>query len=216
MTYDANPLSRRVAELIDGAVVIPVLTIEDAATAVPLAKALTLGGLKVLEITLRTDAGLPAIRAIAEAVPDAVLGAGTVLSAAQMREAADAGCRFAVSPGATPALLEAALAADLPFLPAAATASEAMRLAEAGCLRQKIFPAEAVGGLRLLKSLGEPLPDIRFCPTGGVSAGNARDYLALRNVVCVGGSWVAPKEAVAAGDWLRIERLARDAVALAG
>lgn len=211
---DMNALSRRVAEIIDQAVVVPVLTIRSVETAVPLAEALARGGLKVLEITLRTEAALPAIAAIAKALPEVVLGAGTVLSVAQMRRAAAAGCRFAVSPGATPALLDAAEAADLPFLPAATTPSEAMQLAERGYLRQKLFPAEPVGGTRLLRSIGEPLPQIRFCPTGGIDAEKAKAYLALRNVVCVGGSWVAPAEAVQAGDWDSITRLAADAVKL--
>jgi 2-dehydro-3-deoxyphosphogluconate aldolase / (4S)-4-hydroxy-2-oxoglutarate aldolase len=214
MGYSANPLSRRVAELIDGAVVIPVLTLRDVATAVPLAEALARGGLTVLEITLRTDAALDAIGAIGKALPQVALGAGTLLDRTQLQAAADRGCRFAVSPGATPALLDAAEAVGVPFLPGAATAGEAMALAERGYLRQKLFPAEASGGVSFLKSLGEPLPQVRFCPTGGIDVAKAPSYLALKNVACVGGSWVAPKEVVEAGDWRTVERLAAEAVAL--
>ena len=214
MGYMANPLSRRVGELIDGAVVIPVLTLRDVATAVPLAEALARGGLAVLEITLRTDAALDAIGAIGKALPEVALGAGTLLDRTHLQAAADRGCRFAVSPGATPALLDAAEAVGVPFLPGAATAGEAMALAERGYLRQKLFPAEASGGVLFLKSLGEPLPQVRFCPTGGIDVAKAPSYLALKNVACVGGSWVAPKEVVEAGDWRTVERLAAEAVAL--
>jgi 2-dehydro-3-deoxyphosphogluconate aldolase / (4S)-4-hydroxy-2-oxoglutarate aldolase len=216
MSYTANPQSRRVAEMIDGAVVIPVLTIRDAATAVPLAQALARGGLTVLEITLRTEGALAAIAAIAAALPEVTLGSGTVLDRDQLRASLDHGCRFAVSPGATPALLDAAEAVGLPLLPAAANAGQAMALAERGYLRQKLFPAEPSGGVALLKSLGEPIPQIRFCPTGGIDLAKAPSYLALANVVCVGGSWVAPKDAVEAGDWGRVERLAAEAAALKG
>jgi 2-dehydro-3-deoxyphosphogluconate aldolase/(4S)-4-hydroxy-2-oxoglutarate aldolase len=214
MGYTANPLSRRVGELIDGAVVVPVLTLRDVATAVPLAEALARGGLAVLEITLRTEAALDAIGAIGKALPEVAVGAGTVLDRAQLQAAADRGCRFAVTPGATPALLDAAEAVGIPFLPGAATAGEVMALAERGHLRQKLFPAEASGGVAFLKSLGEPLPQVRFCPTGGIDAAKAPSYLALKNVACVGGSWVAPKEAVEAGDWRTVERLAAEVVAL--
>ena len=214
MSYTANPNSARVAEMIDQAVVIPVLTVAEPASAVSLARALARGGLTVLEITLRTDTALKAIEAIAEALPEVTLGTGTVLTRDQLQASLDHGCRFAVSPGATPALLDAAEAVGLPLLPASANAGQAMMLAERGYLRQKLFPAEASGGVPLLKSLGEPLPQIRFCPTGGIDAAKAPTYLALKNVVCVGGSWVAPKDAVEAGDWARIEKLAAAAVAL--
>jgi 2-dehydro-3-deoxyphosphogluconate aldolase/(4S)-4-hydroxy-2-oxoglutarate aldolase len=214
MSYTANPHSRRVAELIDEAVVIPVLTLQSVAIAVPLARALAAGGLTVLEITLRTEAGLPGIAAIAEALPEVTVGSGTALTREQLQASYDHGCKFAVSPGATPALLDAAEAVGLPLLPAAATASQSMVLAERGYLRQKLFPAEPSGGVPLLKSLGEPLPQIRFCPTGGIDLAKAPTYLALRNVVCVGGSWVAPKDAIEAGDWQRIEKLAAEAAAL--
>ena len=194
--------------------VVPVITIHDLDQAVPLARALVAGGLTVLEITLRNEAGLPAIERIIAEVPDAVVGAGTVVTPEQMHEVATRGCRFAVSPGATPALLDAAQDALLPFLPGIATASEAMALIERGLGFAKLFPAEAVGGARLLKSLAEPLPQLRFCPTGGVTPENAGTYLALPNVVCVGGSWVAPKDAVSSGDWSRVTRLAAEAVRL--
>lgn len=207
--------SHAVAAILAATPMVPVLTVPSVEAAVPLARALVAGGLTVLEITLRNAVAMDAIEAIMRAVPDAVVGAGTVVTRAQMQAVKEAGCRFAVSPGATPALLDAAAHLDMPFLPGIATAGEAMALIERGYTRAKLFPAEAVGGVRLLKGLGEPLPQLKFCPTGGIGPGNARDYLALANVVCVGGSWVAPKEALAAGDWARIETLAREAAGLA-
>lgn len=215
MSYSQNPLSRRVAEVIDEVAVVPVIVVRELAHAVPLARALAAGGLTVLEITLRSEVALRAIAAIAEALPEVTVGSGTVLTREQMQASLDHGCRFAVSPGATPALLDAAEAVGLPLLPGAANAGQVMALAERGYLRQKLFPAEASGGVPLLKSLGEPIPQVRFCPTGGIDAAKAPTYLALKNVVCVGGSWVAPKDAVDAGDWARIEKLAADASALA-
>ena len=214
MSYMQNPLSRRVAEVIDEVAVIPVIVVRDLAHAVPLARALAAGGLTVLEITLRSEVALQAIAAIAEALPEVTVGSGTVLTRDQMQASLDHGCRFAVSPGATPALLDAAEAVGLPLLPGAANAGQVMMMAERGYLRQKLFPAEASGGVPLLKSLGEPIPQVRFCPTGGIDAAKAPTYLALKNVVCVGGSWVAPKDAVEAGDWSRIEKLAAEAAAL--
>jgi 2-dehydro-3-deoxyphosphogluconate aldolase/(4S)-4-hydroxy-2-oxoglutarate aldolase len=214
MSYSQNPLSRRVAEVIDEVAVVPVIVVRELAHAVPLARALAAGGLTVLEITLRSEVALKAIAAIAEALPEVTVGSGTVLTREQMQASLDHGCRFAVSPGATPAVLDAAEAVGLPLLPGAANAGQVMALAERGYLRQKLFPAEASGGVPLLKSLGEPLPQIRFCPTGGIDAAKAPIYLALKNVVCVGGSWVAPKDAVEAGDWARIEQLAAAAAAL--
>lgn len=193
--------------------VIPVLVIDDAATARPLAEALVAGGLPVLEVTLRTPAALDAIREMAQ-VAGGIVGAGTVLNADDVAAARSAGARFAVSPGATDALLQACAAQDLPLLPGAATATEAMRLLERGYTTAKFFPAEAAGGAPALKSIGAPLPQITFCPTGGVSAANAKDYLALSNTVCVGGSWVAPAAMIKSGDWAGIEALARDAAAL--
>ena len=202
--------------ILAAAPVVPVLIVEDAANAVPLARALVAGGLSAIEITLRTPAALEAIRAIAAEVDGAEVGAGTVLTREQFAGAERAGARFAVSPGANPAILEAADDIALPLLPGAATPSEAMTLLEYGYRLQKFFPAEPAGGLAYLKALASPLPGIRFCPTGGIDAANAPAYLALPNVICVGGSWVAPKDAVAAGDWSRIEALARQAAALKG
>ena len=194
--------------------VVPVLTIERTADAVPLARALVKGGLPVLEITLRTEAALAALAAIAAEVPDAVVGAGTVLQPRQFDDVTRAGARFAVSPGCTPALVTAARAAGLPFLPGIQTVSEAMVLAEQGFGLMKFFPADVAGGLTWLKAVAAPLAGLRFCPTGGVGADTAQTYLSLANVACVGGSWVAPRDAVAAGDWVRIERLAAAAAKL--
>ena len=194
--------------------VVPVLTIEDAAQAVPLARALVSGGLAVLEVTLRTAAALAAIKAIADAVPDAVVGAGTVISAADIGKAVAAGARFLVSPGTSAALVDAFAAAPVAALPGCATVSEAMALAERGFEVLKFFPAEPSGGLAWLKAVAEPLPRIRFCPTGGVSITNAAAYLALPNVVAVGGSWVAPRSMIGAGKFDRIAELAREASAL--
>jgi 2-dehydro-3-deoxyphosphogluconate aldolase/(4S)-4-hydroxy-2-oxoglutarate aldolase len=194
--------------------VVPVLTIERVADAVPLARALVKGGLPVLEITLRTEAALAALAAIAAEVPEAVVGAGTVLQARQFDDVTRAGARFAVSPGCTPALVTAARATGLPFLPGIQTVSEAMVLAEQGFGLMKFFPADVAGGLAWLKAVAAPLAGLRFCPTGGVGADTAQTYLSLANVACVGGSWVAPRDAVAAGDWTRIERLAAAAAKL--
>jgi 2-dehydro-3-deoxyphosphogluconate aldolase/(4S)-4-hydroxy-2-oxoglutarate aldolase len=188
--------------------VVPVLTIERTADAVPLARALVKGGLPVLEITLRTQTALEALKAIAAEVPDAVVGAGTVLEPAQVERVKRAGARFAVSPGCTPALVTAARAAGLPFLPGIQTVSEAMILVEQGFRLLKFFPAGAAGGPGWLKAVAAPLAGLRFYPTGGIGADTAAAYLSLANVACVGGSWVAPADAVAAGDWVRIEGLA--------
>ncbi|MBY6119771.1 bifunctional 4-hydroxy-2-oxoglutarate aldolase/2-dehydro-3-deoxy-phosphogluconate aldolase [Mameliella alba] len=193
--------------------VIPVLVVDDVATARPLAEALVAGGLPVLEVTLRTPVALDAIREMAQ-VEGGIVGAGTLLTPQDVAAAKEAGAKFGVSPGATDRLLQACEDADLPLLPGAATSSEAMRLLERGYSVQKFFPAEANGGVPALKSIGAPIPQVRFCPTGGVSPANAPDYLALSNTLCVGGSWVAPKDAVAKGDWARIEDLAREAAAL--
>ncbi|MGL4412881.1 bifunctional 4-hydroxy-2-oxoglutarate aldolase/2-dehydro-3-deoxy-phosphogluconate aldolase [Roseinatronobacter monicus] len=193
--------------------VIPVLVIDDLAHAVPLAQALVAGGLPVLEVTLRTDCALEAITAMAQ-VEGAVVGAGTVLTPDQMAEARAAGARFAVAPGATPALIDAARLNKMPLLPGAQTCSEVMTLLELGYTVQKFFPAEAIGGAAALKSIAGPLPQVTFCPTGGISAARAPDYLALANVACVGGSWVAPKDAMNAGAWDTITKLAADAARL--
>jgi 2-dehydro-3-deoxyphosphogluconate aldolase/(4S)-4-hydroxy-2-oxoglutarate aldolase len=206
----------RLEPILLSAPVVPVLIIKDIATAVPLARALVAGGLKVLEITLRTDAALAATKAIIDQVDGAITGLGTVLDAGQMRQAEEIGAAFMVSPGGSPALLDAAEDCSVPLLPGAATASEAMTLLERGYGFQKFFPAEQAGGAAYLKALFSPLASIRFCPTGGISPKNAGDYLALGNVVCVGGSWVAPADAVGAGDWARIEDLARAASELGG
>jgi 2-dehydro-3-deoxyphosphogluconate aldolase/(4S)-4-hydroxy-2-oxoglutarate aldolase len=194
--------------------VVPVLTVDRAADAVPLARALARGGLTILEVTLRTPAALAAIREMTGAVPGVAVGAGTVLTPEQGREAIDAGARFLVSPGMTPRLIEAAQSWSVPFLPGAATASEAMALSDLGYRVLKFFPAEPAGGVAALRALAAPLPDIEFCPTGGIGVQNAHNYLALPNVVAVGGSWVAPAGALAARNWEEIERLAREAAGL--
>lgn len=194
--------------------VVPVLVVDDVDSAVSLARALVAGGLKAIEVTLRTPAGLGAIRAIADQVEGAVPGAGTVLDPAQYKQAVDAGSQFIVSPGATLELLDYAKKSDVPLLPGAATASEVMSLREEGYRVLKFFPAEQAGGAPYLKSLSSPIQDVVFCPTGGVNLKNANDYLSLPNVVCVGGSWVAPKDLVAKGDWAGITKLASEAFAL--
>lgn len=194
--------------------IIPVLVVDDAQTARPLAEALVSGGLPALEVTLRTPAALDAIKAMAQ-VPGARVGAGTLTGAADAHAAKRAGAEFGVSPGVTDGVLGGCACAGLPLLPGAATASEAMRLHEAGFETLKFFPAEASGGAAALKALGGPLPRIGFCPTGGIGPDSAAAYLGLGNVLCVGGSWVAPQDLVAAGDWAAIEALARNAAALA-
>lgn len=206
--------SNAIEPILTATPVIPVLVIEDVATAVPLARALVAGGLYVLEITLRTSAAHDAVTAIASEVEGAVVGVGTVFHPNQLVLAESLGARFAVSPGFTPGLLEAAKDSSLPLLPGAVTPAEMMTLEEAGYNLLKFFPAEVAGGITALKAFASPLAAIRFCPTGGITARNAPDYLALPNVVCVGGSWVAPADAVAAEDWSRIERLAREAASL--
>jgi 2-dehydro-3-deoxyphosphogluconate aldolase / (4S)-4-hydroxy-2-oxoglutarate aldolase len=205
--------ARSMASILTASPVIPVVTIGDVAHAVPLARALVRGGIRVVEVTLRTPAALKAIEAIAAGVPDILLGAGTVLTPMHLRDAERAGAAFAISPGSTPTLLTAARNAKIPFLPGVATPSEIMRAVEAGFEHLKFFPAAVFGGTDALKAFGGPFPSLRFCPTGGISAENAARYLALPNVVCVGGSWLTPATAVAAGDWAEIERLARETVA---
>ncbi|MEQ4499886.1 bifunctional 4-hydroxy-2-oxoglutarate aldolase/2-dehydro-3-deoxy-phosphogluconate aldolase [Nocardioides kribbensis] len=204
------------ASLLDLVPVVPVVVVDELDTAVPIARALVEGGLPVIELTLRTPVALDAIRAIAAEVPEIVLGAGTVVTPAQAREAQDAGAQFLVSPGATPALLEAMLATGLPFLPGTATVSEVLAVLEAGLSEMKFFPAEASGGAPFLKAISSPVPAARFCPTGGITAASAASYLALPNVVCVGGSWLTPADAVRAGDWARVTQLARAAADLRG
>ncbi|MFE0683476.1 bifunctional 4-hydroxy-2-oxoglutarate aldolase/2-dehydro-3-deoxy-phosphogluconate aldolase [Streptomyces sp. NPDC058961] len=213
MTSPAAPSASAVSVL-DLAPVVPVVVIDDAADAVPLARALVAGGLPAIEVTLRTPAALDAIRAIAAEVPDAVVGAGTVISRAGVAKAIGAGARFLVSPGWTPALLDAMQGSGVPFLPGVSTTSEVVALLEQGVREMKFFPAEAAGGTAYLKSLAGPLPQARFCPTGGISLASAPTYLALPNVGCVGGTWMLPQDALATGDWPRVETLAREAAAL--
>ncbi|WP_405886590.1 bifunctional 4-hydroxy-2-oxoglutarate aldolase/2-dehydro-3-deoxy-phosphogluconate aldolase [Streptomyces longwoodensis] len=200
--------------VLDLAPVLPVVVVDDADDAVPLARALVAGGLPAIEVTLRTAAAPEAIRAIGAAVPGAVVGAGTVLGPEQVDVAVDAGARFLVSPGWTDGLLSAMRASGLPCLPGVSTASEVVALLERGVREMKFFPAQAAGGTAYLRSLYGPLPQVRFCPTGGIGPANAPEYLALPNVGCVGGSWMVPADAVAARDWGRVERLAREAAAL--
>jgi 2-dehydro-3-deoxyphosphogluconate aldolase/(4S)-4-hydroxy-2-oxoglutarate aldolase len=194
--------------------VIPVLTIADVEDGVAQAAALVAGGLFAIEVTMRTAAALDAIAAIAKRVPAAHVGAGTIVEPRQIAEAVAAGAKFLVSPGASPRLAEAAAAAPVPFLPGVATASEAMTLRELGFRALKLFPAEAVGGAKLLASFSAPLPDLVFCPTGGIDQAKARAYLALPNVTCVGGSWMLPKAALEARDYAFVEALSREAAAL--
>ncbi|OQO92116.1 bifunctional 4-hydroxy-2-oxoglutarate aldolase/2-dehydro-3-deoxy-phosphogluconate aldolase [Saccharomonospora piscinae] len=194
--------------------VMPVVVLHDADQAVPVAEALAAGGIRVVELTLRTDAALDAIRRVATEVPDVVVGAGTVVTPAQAREAADAGAAFLVTPGTTDTLLDAAEGTGLPLLPGVATVSEALRLTERGLDTLKFFPAEASGGAAALAAIGGPLPHLRFCPTGGITAAGAGDYLALPNVGCVGGSWLTPRDALATHDYARIETLAKEASTL--
>ncbi|HCA85441.1 MAG TPA: keto-deoxy-phosphogluconate aldolase [Streptomyces sp.] len=200
--------------VLDLAPVLPVVVLEDAADAVPLARALVAGGLPAIEVTLRTAAAPEAIRAITFEVPGAVVGAGTVLSGGDVRTAVAAGARFLVSPGWTDQLLDAMKVSGVPFLPGVSTASEVMALLERGITEMKFFPAEAAGGTAYLKSLASPLPAARFCPTGGIGLTSAPSYLALPNVGCVGGTWMLPAEAVRTRDWARVETLAREAAAL--
>lgn len=205
--------SKRAAEICRLAPVVPVLVVEDVTKARPLAEALVAGGLPALEVTLRTPAALEVIREMAK-VKGGVVGAGTLITPADVAAAKEAGALFGVCPGATDRLLAACEEADLPLLPAAATATEVMALLERGYTLQKFFPAEVNGGVPALKAIGAPLPQVTFCPTGGVTPKNAPEYLALANTICVGGSWVAPRNLVEAGDWAGIEALAREAAKL--
>lgn len=203
-----------VLEVIRIGPVIPVLVIEELARAVPLASALVAGGVRVLEVTLRTPVALAAIRTIARAVPEAIVGAGTLIRPEDFIEARDAGARFGVSPGLTPALIEAARESRLPLLPGVMTPSEVIAARLAGWREMKLFPARQAGGVGMLQALAGPFPDVTFCPTGGITAATAPEFLALPNVACVGGSWLAPKTALVAGDWQRITALARQASGL--
>ena len=194
--------------------VIPVIVVHEVAHAVPMARALVAGGIRMLEVTLRTPQALDAMRAIAQEVPEAVVGAGTVRSASDAEAALRAGARFAVSPGYTHAVGQACRTLGLPLLPGVASGSDIMRAFEDGHTEMKFFPAMQAGGLAMLKAWSGPFFDIRFCPTGGITAENAAQFLALPNVACVGGSWLVPHDALAQGDWSRIEALARQARAL--
>ncbi|MET8802513.1 bifunctional 4-hydroxy-2-oxoglutarate aldolase/2-dehydro-3-deoxy-phosphogluconate aldolase [Streptomyces sp. NPDC004546] len=210
-----SPLpSSSAASVLDLAPVVPVVVVSDAADAVPLARALVAGGLPAIEVTLRTPGALDAIRAIAGEVPEAVVGAGTVLTPEQVGACVAAGARFLVSPGWTDTLLEAMRGSGVPSLPGVSTTSEVVALLERGVREMKFFPAQAAGGTAYLRSLAGPLPQARFCPTGGIGPQTAPEYLSLPNVGCVGGSWMVPADAVAAGDWARIEELARGAAGL--
>jgi 2-dehydro-3-deoxyphosphogluconate aldolase/(4S)-4-hydroxy-2-oxoglutarate aldolase len=195
--------------------VIPVIILDDIAAARPLAEALVAGGLPILEVTLRTPNALRVMEEMGK-VAGAIVGAGTLRNAAQMQQAVDVGCRFMVSPGAPPRLLDAADDIAIPLLPGIGTPTEAMAAAERGYSFLKFFPAEALGGAPVLKAFASPLPDITFCPTGGIDLAKAKTYLALPNVICVGGSWVMPADALAGRDWARIETLAREAAGLKG
>lgn len=203
-----------IKEVMNTSPVMPVMVINQLEQAVPLAHALVEGGLKVLEITLRTPVALEAIRRIKAEVPGAIVGAGTIINIQTLHQAIDAGAQFIVSPGVTPSLLDAAMATGVPILPGVITPSEVMRLLEKGITAMKFFPAEAAGGIPMLKSIGGPLPQVTFCPTGGVNPKNAPEYLALSNVACVGGSWMAPAELVDAGNWAEITRRAAEAASL--
>jgi 2-dehydro-3-deoxyphosphogluconate aldolase/(4S)-4-hydroxy-2-oxoglutarate aldolase len=201
-------------EIMRASPVIPVIAIDDINHAVPLAKALVAGGIRVLEVTLRTEHGLPAIRAIAEQVPQAIVGVGTLTQPDEFAAARDAGAVFGVSPGLTPSLIQAARTSGLPLLPGVMTPSEVMAAREAGFRQLKLFPAVPAGGVGMLNAIAGPLPDMMFCPTGGISQETAAQFLACNNVTCVGGSWLTPKDALQAGDWTRITALARAASTL--
>ncbi|MFT3673635.1 bifunctional 4-hydroxy-2-oxoglutarate aldolase/2-dehydro-3-deoxy-phosphogluconate aldolase [Aestuariivirga sp.] len=206
----------RVEQILKAAPVVPVMVIDEVKQAVPLAKALVAGGLPVLEITLRTATAMDSIRAIMAEVKGAIVGAGTVMTPAQLEMVAKAGCAFAVSPGSSPNLLDAAAEVEMPLLPGGVTATEVMTLLERGYTFQKFFPAEPAGGVPYLSSLSQPIPQVKFCPTGGITPALAPTYLKLANVITLGGSWMAPKALVSAGDWAGIEKLAREAAALKG
>ena len=191
--------------------VVPVVVIDDAAVAVPLAETLLESGLGAIEVTLRTEQGLAAMERIASEVPDMLVGAGSVRRASQVADVVSAGARFVVSPGSSPALLDAVADAEIPFVPGAVTASEILVLLDDGYTLQKFFPAELAGGAKFLKAVGAPIPEVSFMPTGGIGPGNVRDYLSLKNVACVGGSWIAPADLLAARDFAAIGSTAREA-----
>ena len=209
-----KPVISSEADILDLAPVIPVVVVDSVEQAVPLARALVRGGIPVIEITLRSAAGLGAIEAVASEVEGMVVGAGTVVTPEQVQQVRDAGAQFIVTPGSPPRLLDAALASGIPLLAGAGTLTEMLTLAEAGLEAMKFFPAEASGGRPYLSAVAGPCPQLRFCPTGGITPETAAAWLALPNVGCVGGSWLTPKDAVAQGDWARIEALAAAAAAL--
>jgi 2-dehydro-3-deoxyphosphogluconate aldolase/(4S)-4-hydroxy-2-oxoglutarate aldolase len=208
-------MSKTIKEIMSVSPIVPVMVINNVEHAVPLAKALVKGGLKVLEITLRTDAALESIRRIKAEVPDAIVGAGTIINIDTLNAAIEAGAEFIVSPGTTDKLIDAAIATGVPLLPGIANPSDALRLLEKGITEMKFFPAEAAGGVPMLKSIGAPIPQITFCPTGGVSQKNVKDYYGLANVACVGGSWMCAANLVDAENWDEITRLSAEAVKLA-
>ncbi|AML58315.1 bifunctional 4-hydroxy-2-oxoglutarate aldolase/2-dehydro-3-deoxy-phosphogluconate aldolase [Serratia rubidaea] len=199
-------------QILSAGPVVPVIVINKLEHAVPLAKALVAGGVRVLEVTLRTECGLDAIRAIAKEVPEAIIGAGTVINPQQLLAVTEAGAQFAISPGLTADLLQAATAGTIPLIPGISTVSELMLGMDYGLREFKFFPAEANGGVKALQAIAGPFPQVRFCPTGGISPGNYRDYLALKSVLCIGGSWLVPGDALEQGDYARITELAREAV----
>jgi len=211
---DMNKPQFTALQVMQDAPVIPVIVLNDVAHAVPMARALVAGGIRMLEVTLRTPQALACVEAIAKEVPDAVVGAGTVRSAADAKAAANAGAKFAVSPGYTSAVGQACRDQGLSLLPGVATGSEIMMAQEDGYTELKFFPAMQAGGPAMLKAWGGPFFDVRFCPTGGVTPQNASEFLSLSNVACVGGSWLVPADALAKGDWSRIEQLAREACQL--
>ncbi len=204
----------KLEEIVAQTSVMPVMVIDRIEDAVPLARALVEGGIKVLEITLRTEAGLEAVRRIKQEVPGAIVGVGTISSPRLLEASMEAGAAFGVSPGTPPHLLKAIVESGLPFFPGVATMTEVMQVMDAGLTVMKFFPAVAAGGVKMLESFAGPFPHVAFCPTGGINAANAPDFFRLKNVVCVGGSWLTPKPLVAAGDWAGITQLAREAAAL--
>lgn len=203
-----------IAEVMLAGPVIPVIVLRELAQAVPLARALVSGGIRVLEVTMRTPVALDCVRAIRDSVPEAIVGVGTVTSTADLDAAIAAGALFGVSPGTTPALRAAIVASGLPFLPGSMTPSDVIALREAGFRAMKLFPAQQAGGIGMLKALGSVFADVLFCPTGGIDAASAPNFLALPNVPCVGGSWLVPAAKLEAGDWAGIAQLAREAGAL--
>ncbi len=207
-------MSYTVEQIVSTSPVVPVIVVDNVEHAAPLAQALYNGGLKVLEITLRTPVALEAMKKMKEAVPDAIVGAGTIVTPADVDSAVAAGADFLVSPGTSSEMIDAVLAAGIPMLPGVSTPSEAMNLKARGFNVLKFFPAEAAGGVPMLKSIGGPLADLRFCPTGGINLAKAPEYLSLPNVVCVGGTWMLPKDLIEKQDWQAIENLAREAAEL--